>query len=92
MLHIHEFSELPLMLWRIGELKLGLRVPWGGEGAQSVFEKVVHALSSDGILIYFLRNFEKYYLRELTDSMQAHLLIGSAKIIINRYISDTCRS
>ena len=52
-LHIHDISQLPLMLWRIAELKLGLRAPRLGEGAQSVGEKVVHALLSDGILIYF---------------------------------------
>lgn len=54
MLHIHDISQLPLMLWGIVELKLGLRVPSRvGEGAQSVGENVVHALFSDGILIYF---------------------------------------
>ena len=52
-LHIHDISQLPLMLWSIVELKLGLRAPRLGEGAQSVGENVVHALFSDGILIYY---------------------------------------
>ena len=58
MLHIHEFSRLALVLLRIVELKVGLRVPRAGEGTEllSIGEKVVHALFSDSFLIYF-KNF-----------------------------------
>jgi hypothetical protein len=57
-LHIHYFSWLALMLRRIVELKVGLRVPRAGEGAEllSIGEKVVHALFSVSFLIYF-KNF-----------------------------------
>ncbi len=44
-LHIHEISQLPLMLWRIVELEVGrLRDAREGEGTELlVGEKVVHA-------------------------------------------------
>ena len=55
MLHIHYFSWLALMLRRIVELDVGLRVPKAGECTEllSIGEKVVHALLSDSFLIYF---------------------------------------
>ena len=58
MLHIHYFSWLALMLRRIVELEVGLRVPRAGEGTEllSIGEKVVHALLRDSFLIYF-KNF-----------------------------------